>query len=440
MRTVLIASCLLTCSFISAQASAAEGYWNQFRGPHANGTSEAKGLPLKFAEGSQEVVWKAEVKGRAWSTPVVWGEQVWVTNAPEIINPEGATNQDSFSKGAKPLKTPLRLSAVCLDLKTGKVVHDVTVSEVYEPQYTHPTNSLASPTPWIEKGRIYVHFGTYGTACIDTGSGKKIWENHELKCHHWRGPGSSPVVHDDLVFLTFDGYDKQFIAALNKNTGKLVWKTNRDIDYGTDNGDRKKAYSTPQIVKSAGRDVLVSPFAMATIAYEPETGKPVWRVNHGGMNVGSRPLVGNGLVYISAGSGADSLIAVDPNGKGDITKTNIKWRAGRMVPKRPSQILVGDRYFMVEDGGVCSGLNALTGEVLWAKRVPGAYWSSPLYANGHLYCCSQDGKVAVVKADDDFELVHETMFKGGFTASPIVADNSLILRSHSHIYRIAKQD
>ena len=296
MRTVLIASCLLTCSFISAQASAAEGYWNQFRGPHANGTSEAKGLPLKFAEGSQEVVWKAEVKGRAWSTPVVWGEQIWVTNAPEIINPEGATNQDSFSKGAKPLKTPLRLSAVCLDLKTGKVIHDVTVSEVYEPQYTHPTNSLASPTPWIEKGRIYVHFGSYGTACIDTGSGKKIWENHELKCHHWRGPGSSPVVHGDLVFLTFDGYDKQFIAALNKNTGKLVWKTDRDIDYGTDNGDRKKAYSTPQIVKAAGRDVLVSPFAMATIAYEPETGKPVWRVNHGGMNVGSRPLVGNGLV------------------------------------------------------------------------------------------------------------------------------------------------
>tara|TARA_R110002072_G_scaffold13481_3_gene56975 strand:+ start:45292 stop:46614 length:1323 start_codon:yes stop_codon:yes gene_type:complete len=440
MRSVLFATCLLTFSFLSAIVHAEEGYWNQFRGPHADGTSESTGLPLTFGEGSNEVVWKVPMTGRAWSSPVVWENQLWVTNAPEIVNPEGATNQDSFSKGAKPLKDPLRLSAVCLDLKTGKVIHDVTIAEVYEPQYTHPTNSLASPTPWIEEGRIYVHFGTYGTACLDTATGKKIWENNELECHHWRGPGSSPIVHGDLLFLTFDGYDKQFIAALNKHTGKLVWKTDRGIDYGTDNGDRKKAYSTPLIVDAGGRDVLVSPFAMATIAYVPETGEPVWRVNHGGMNAGSRPLAGNGLVYISAGSGAESLIAVDPIGKGDITETNIKWKAGRMIPKRPSQVLIGDRYFMMEDGGVCSCLDALTGESLWAERVSGAYWSSPLYANGHLYCCSQDGKVAVIKVGDHFELIHETVFDDGFTASPIVANDSLILRSHSHIYRIAKQD
>ena len=205
MRSVLFATCLLTFSFLSAIVHAEEGYWNQFRGPHADGTSESTGLPLTFGEGSNEVVWKVPMTGRAWSSPVVWENQLWVTNAPEIVNPEGATNQDSFSKGAKPLKDPLRLSAVCLDLKTGKVIHDVTIAEVYEPQYTHPTNSLASPTPWIEEGRIYVHFGTYGTACLDTATGKKIWENNELECHHWRGPGSSPIVHGDLLFLTFDG-------------------------------------------------------------------------------------------------------------------------------------------------------------------------------------------------------------------------------------------
>ena len=440
MRTVLLAGAVLTFVLSGVSAAAEETYWNQFRGPHADGTSEATGLPLKFSEGSPEILWKTEVKGRAWSSPVVWGNQIWVTNAPEITNPEGATNEDSFSKGAKPLETPIRLSAVCLDLVTGKVIHDVTVSEVFEPQYTHPTNSYASPTPWVEEGRVYVHFGTYGTACIDTTTGKKIWENRELKCHHWRGPGSSPVVHDDLIFLTFDGFDKQFIAALNTNTGKLVWQRDRGVDYGTDNGDRKKAYSTPQIVDAGDRKVLVSPFAMATKAYVPETGEPVWTVFHGGMNAGSRPIFGNGLVYISAGSGAESLIAVDPKGTGNITESNIKWRAGRMVPKRPSQVLAGQHYFMMEDGGVCSCLDALTGEVLWANRVSGSYWSSPVYAGGHLYCCSQDGKVAVVKAGDEFELVHETMFDYGFTASPAVAGDSLILRSHSHIYRIAKQD
>ena len=441
MRTVLLAGVVLTLSVAVDAVGADTSYWNQFRGPHADGTTEATGLPLKFAEGSPEIVWKTEVKGRAWSSPVVWGNQIWVTNAPQIVNPAGATNTDSFSKGATPLETPLRLSAVCLDLETGKVLHDVTVAEVTEPQYTHPTNSLASPTPWIEEGRLYAHFGTYGTACIDTATGKKIWENHELECHHWRGPGSSPVVHGDLIFLTFDGYDKQFIAALNKNTGKLVWKTDRGVDYKTDNGDRKKAYSTPTIVDAGdGRKVLVSPFAMATIAYAPETGDPVWTVFHGGMNAGARPIVGNGLVYISAGGGADSLIAVDPKGKGDITKTHVKWRAGRMIPKRPSQVLVGQHYFMMEDGGVCSCLDALTGEVLWAERVPGAYWASPLYADGHLYCVSQDGKVSVVKAGAEFELVHETKFEEGFTASPAVAGKSLILRSESHVYRIAKQD
>ncbi|MDA0283257.1 MAG: PQQ-binding-like beta-propeller repeat protein [Planctomycetota bacterium] len=441
MRTTLLAGVVLTLSVFVNDARAEEGYWNQFRGPHADGTTQAKGLPLKFAEGSPEIVWKTEVKGRAWSSPVVWGNQIWMTNAPEITNPEGATNQDSFSKGAKPLETPIRLSAVCLDLETGKVIYDITVTEVSEPQYTHPTNSYASPTPWIEEGRIYVHFGTYGTACIDTTTGTKIWENHELECHHWRGPGSSPVVHGDLIYLTFDGYDKQFIAALNKNTGKLVWKRDRDVDYGTDNGDRKKAYSTPMVVDAGGgREVLVSPFAMATIAYALDTGEPVWKVIHGGMNAGSRPMFGNGLVYISAGSGADSLIAVDPKGNGDVTNSHIRWRSGRMIPKRPSQVLVGQKYFMMEDGGVCSCLNALTGDVIWANRVSGAYWSSPLYADGYLYCCSQDGKVAVVKADDEFELVHETVFEKGFTASPVVAGNSLILRSESHVYRIAKQD
>lgn len=440
MRTILLAVALLSAAVSGRSAVAEEVYWNQFRGPHANGTSEATGLPLQFAEGSPEIVWKTSVSGRAWSSPVVWGNQIWVTNAPEIINPEGATNQDSFSKGARPLETPIRLSAVCLDLETGKVIHDITVTEVFEPQYTHPTNSYASPTPFVEEGRVYVHFGTYGTACIDTATGEKIWENHELECHHWRGPGSSPIVHGDLIFLTFDGYDKQFIAALNKRTGKLVWKRDRDIDYGTDNGDRKKAYSTPQIVDAGGREVLVSPFAMATTAYAPKTGEPVWTVFHGGMNAGSRPIFGNGLVYISAGSGADSLIAVDPKGIGDISDSHIRWRAGRMVPKRPSQVLAGKHYFMMEDGGVCSCLDAMTGEVLWAKRVSGSYWSSPVYANGYLYCCSQDGKVAVVKAGESFELIHETTFDDGFTASPAVAGDSLILRSHSHLYRIAKQD
>ncbi len=435
MRTVLLSLVVL-----SGSVSAEEGFWNQFRGPHEDGTSEATGLPVTFGEDSPEIAWKTAVTGRAWSSPVIWGNQVWVTNAPQIQNPPGATNQKSFSEGTPPLKQPIRLSAVCLDLETGRILHDITVFEVYKPQYTHPTNGYASPTPWIEEGRIYVHFGVYGTACLDTRTGKKLWENTELECHHWRGPGASPVVHGDLIYLCFDGYDKQFVSALNRNTGKVEWTRNRDVDYGTDNGDRKKAYCTPRIVRTGGRDLLVSPFAMATIAYDALSGDPVWTVRHGGMNASARPLVGHGLVYICAGSADKSLIAVRPDGRGDVTDTHIEWSLGRMTPKRPSQLLIGREYYMIQDEGVFSCVDALSGEIVWTKRVPGMYWASPVYADGHIYCSSQDGGIAVIKASRDFELVAENKLDAGITASPAIAGNSLIVRTKSHIYRIRKAE
>lgn len=353
--------------------------WNQFRGPRADGSTTAKGLPTNFSE--ESATWKAPMPGRAWSSPVVWGNQVWVTNAPELQNPPGASNKQADIAAKEPLAEPIRLSAVCLDLETGKVLHDVTVFEVDRPQFTHETNSYASPTPVIEQGRLYVHFGTYGTACIDTNTGDKLWERRDLNVIHWRGAGSSPIVHRDLLFLTFDGYDKQFIVALDKNTGDTVWKRDRNIDYGTDNGDYKKAYSTPRVIKVRDRELVVSPFAMATIAYDVRSGEPVWTVRHGGMNAAARPLFGNGLVYVNAGDGKNSLVAIDPDGSGDITDSHIKWRLGRMVPKRPSQVLVGKRYLMVDDGGVAACLNANTGELVWKGRVGGKYWASPLYAD-----------------------------------------------------------
>ena len=434
MRSIVALSLL---SLLHSSLIAAEPYWNQFRGPDGSGATKAKGFPVRFSEGSKEIVWKTPVTGRAWSSPVVWGNQVWVTNAPQIQNPPAATNQNALPGFEKPLEKPIRLSAVCLDLETGKVLRDITCFEVDKPQYTHATNSYASPTPWIEEGRVYVHFGTYGTACIDTETGKKLWTNTELECHHWRGAGSSPVVHGELVFLCFDGFDKQFIAALDKNTGKIAWKKDRDVDYGTDNGDRKKAYGTPRVIRVDNRDLLISPFAMATIAYAPEDGSAIWKIMHGGMNAAARPQFGNGLVYINAGDGRNSLVAVDPKGKGDITKTNIRWRIGRMTPKRPSQILVGDRYYMVEDAGVVSCVDAKTGDFLWNGRIEGSYWASPLYADGHLYAFSQQGDVVVMEAGDEFKVVATNKLESGFNASPAVAGRSLILRTEKHVYRIA---
>ena len=425
MRTLVlllvVSNCLVT--------NAADENWNQFRGPRGDGTSNAVGLPTSFSEGSPEIVWKTPIPGRAWSSPVVWGNQIWITTAPEVQNvtPE------------KPkLERPIELFAVCVDIDSGKIIHNLKLFETDTPQFTHATNGYGSPTPYIEEGRVYIHFGVYGTACLDTKTGQKIWERRDLKCDHFRGPGSSPIVAHGLLFLTFDGFDVQYITALNKLTGKTVWKRDRDIDFGTTDGDAKKAYSTPLLIQSEGRELLISPFASATIAYEPLTGEPVWTVRHGGMNAAGRPLFGNGLLYISSADGPNPLIAVPPLGSGDIS-ANIAWRTNKSVPKRPSNILLGDLLFMINDSGVASCLDAKTGTEIWTRRLEGEYWSSPLYADGLIWCSSQSGTVTVFKAAREFEEVAVNKLESGFVASPAVTGNNLLLRSKTHLYRIEKK-
>ncbi len=427
MRAIAAVLAVSLCAVWFVETGRAEeANWNQFRGQRGDGSTTAKGLPTKFGEGSPEIVWKTPVAGRAWSSPVVWGDQIWLTNAPEVQN---------TPKEKPKLDAPIALSAVCLDLNTGRVIHDLKLFEFDTPQFTHATNSYGSPTPFIEAGRVYIHFGSYGTACLDTKTGQKIWERLDLKCDHFRGPGSSPVVHGGLLYLTFDGYDQQYITALDKLTGKSVWKQDRNIDFGTTDGDAKKGYSTPIIIQAGGRELLISPFAAATIAYDPKSGDPVWTVRHGGMNAAGRPLFGNGLVYINSADGPNPLVAVNPEGEGDITK-NIAWKTNKSVPKRASQLLVGDLMFMMNDGGVASCLNATTGAEVWTKRFDDNYWASPLVADGLIYCFSQTGNIPVFKAGREFELVAENKLGDGFNASPAVAGRSLILRSKTHVYRI----
>lgn len=421
MRVLAIALTLCACSAVFADEQ-----WNQYRGPRGDGTSTAKGLPVTFGEGSKEIVWKIPMPGRAWSSPVAWGKQIWFTNAPEIHN----------TTPEKPkLDEPLVLSAVCLDFDTGKIVHDLKLFEVDTPQFTHPTNSYGSPTPYIEEGRIYVHFGAYGTACLDTQTGKKIWERRDLPCDHFRGPGSSVAVYGDLLYLTMDGYDFQYIVALNKRTGETVWRKDRGVDFGTTDGDAKKSYSTPTLVESGGRSMLVSPFASHTIAYDPKTGEPLWQVKHGGMNAAARPLFGHGLVFINSADGPNPLIAVRPIGVGDIS-TEIVWKSSKAIPKRSSQLLIGDLLFLMNDSGVASCLEAETGNLVWTKRLGSDYWSSPIYADGLIYCFSQTGNAPVFKASREYDEVADNKLAEGCNASPAVVGRSLIVRTMKHVYRI----
>jgi outer membrane protein assembly factor BamB len=416
IRTRIAWVAVLACSMAGTSIDRAAGheFWNQFRGPHGNGHSDNARLPVEFDD-QRNVQWKVAIHGKGWSSPVVWGDQVWMTTATE----DGT-----------------RLSAVAVNLDTGKIEHDLLVFEVAQPEFCHPTNSYASCTPYVEEGRLYVHFGTYGTACIDTRTGKTLWERRDLNCDHFRGPAASAVVHGDVLFLSFDGVDVQFVVGLDKHTGKTIWRQDRNIDYGTTVGDRKKAYSTPAVIRIGDQWQMVSPSAMETIAYDPSTGSELWRVRHGGMNAAARPIYENGLLYLSGGEGREHLVAVRPRGTGDITESAVVWKTGKMVPDRSSQLVVDGRLFMVSDDGVASCLDAQTGTPLWTKRLGGAYWASPVYASGRIYFPSKEGTVVVIEASDKYVVSAKNEFPAGFNASPAIAGDTLILRSYTDLYRI----
>ena len=407
----LFALVVLSCGSVTAGEN-----WPQFRGPTGDGQSTATDLPLRWSE-SKNVKWKIPIRGKAWSSPVVWDDQIWLTTA-TVDGKE--------------------LYALCVDRRTGKILHDVTVFKIEEPQYCHPTNSYASPTPVVDEGRVYVHFGAHGTACLDRRNGEMIWQRQDFPCYHHRGPGSSPILHEEALFVHFDGYDYQYVVALDKRTGKTIWKKDRDIDYGTDNGDWKKAFGTPTIVIYKGRTQLVSPSAASTLAYDPKNGDVLWRVRHGGMNVAIRPIFGNGLVFITTGSGGFRFFAVKPDGIGDVTASHVVWKTKYAVPKRAAPVLIGDLLFMISDDGVMSCLEAKTAKRIWQKRLSGVYWASPVYADGRVFFFSEEGQTPVIEPGRTFKLLAMNKLGGGFMASPAVVGNSLILRTKTHLYCVQK--
>lgn len=414
MRVVIGLSCLL----LFASTADAANNWPQFRGPSGDGLAVNAKLPVEFGENSK-LKWKVAIAGKGWSSPVVWGKQIWLTTATE----DGK-----------------QMFGVCLDRDSGKEIHNLLIFENEKPRFCHPTNSYASPTPVIEEGRIYLHFGSYGTACLDTKTGTSLWTRRDLPCNHWRGPGSSPILHGDLLIVAYDGYDLQYVVALDKNSGETVWKKDRNIDYGTNDGDRKKAYSTGIVLTHDGRTQVVSPSAVETISYDPATGKELWRVRHGGMNAAVRPIYGHGLVYIAAGTGKDAMIAVRPDGNGDVTESHIEWGFAKGAPKRPSPILSGDSLYMIDDNGVATCMDATTAKVRWQARIGGNYRASPLLADGKIYFFELEGKVTVIEASAERKRVlAENKLDDGFQASPAVAGDSLLLRTTKHVYCFTHQ-
>ncbi len=385
--------------------------WPEFRGPTGDGVALGITLPTDLGD-QTNVSWETPIHGRGWSSPVIWGEQIWLTSATE--------------DGKK-------MFGICVDLKTGKVIHDKLIYQNENPRFRHATNSYASCTPAVETGRVYLHFGSYGTVCLDTNTGDTIWNREDFECDHFRGPGSSPILYGDNLIVAYDGSDKQYVVAFNKETGETAWKTDRNLEYGTDNGDWKKAYGTASVFEIAGKPMLIYPSASATVAYDPRTGEPMWTVYHDGMNASARPiLTKDGLVILTNGMGR--MDAVNPQGKGDITKTNIDWTLSKNVTRRPSPILVNGKLFMFNDKGIASCVRAKDGKILWQQRIKTTFAASPIFDGEHIFAFSEKGQIYAFQPSGEYELIEETELGDGFKASPAVAGDRLILRSISKLY------
>jgi outer membrane protein assembly factor BamB len=391
--------------------------WPEFRGPTGQGISEATNVPLKWS-GSENVAWKTPIPGSGWSSPALVKERLYITTA---VPREGGSG--------------LSLRALCLDARDGKSLWS---TEVFTPETGashHPKNGYASPTPLISEGRIYVHFGHLGTACLDL-DGKVLWSQTSIKYSPVHGNGGSPVLSGDRLIFSCDGAADPFVVALDRRTGQVVWKAPRHNDAVP----KKFSFSTPLIITNVGRQELISPGSGGTYAYDPSTGRELWRVTTGaGFSVVPRPVFAHGLIFVTSDYDFPKLLAIRPGGEGDVTTSHVAWQIGRGAPSTPSPIVVGDELYFVSDAGIATCADAKTGKVHWNERLGGGFSASPVYADGKLYFQNEEGVAYVLKPGKTFDLLAKNELGERALASYAVDDGTLFIRGAEHLFRIGRK-
>lgn len=401
-------------AFLGALTANAANDWPEFRGPTGQGLSGATNVPLNW-NATNNIAWKAAIPGEGWSSPVLVDGRIYLTSA---VN-------DSNS---------ISLRALCVNARDGRIEWN---EEVFEPdpgatQAIHKKNSLASPTPIVRAGHVYVHFGHMGTAALDL-NGKNLWRQTSLKYPPTHGNGGSPALIGDQLIFSCDGGPDPQVVALDVNTGAVRWKTPRNTTAA-----RRFSFSTPLAIDVNGATQIISPGSGFVGGYNPKDGAEIWRVRYGeGYSVITRPVFAHGLLFISSSYDRPVLYAIKPAAaKGDVTETHVAWTHAKGVPNTPSPLVVGDELYFVSDGGIATCLDARTGTVHWNERLGGGHSASPVFAEGRLYFQNEEGIGLVLKAGKTFEVLARNEIGERTLASIAVTDNAIFLRSKSHLWRI----
>jgi outer membrane protein assembly factor BamB len=432
--TASLALPLLITGFALAQPATTPLFWPDKQGPTGNGVvpdPDGAKMPLEWNEAAnQGIAWKTALEDEGHSTPVIGGDLIWFT----------AATKD----GKKDF-------VYCVDRRDGKIVHHKLLFENETPEELgNPINNYAAPSCVLEDDAVYVTFGTYGTARLDPRTAEVVWQRRDINARHYRGPGSSPVIFENLVILTFDGIDQQFTIALDKKTGKDAWKTPRSTNYGdldkegkpTRDGDLRKAYGTPALLKAGGTTQLVSVGSRAAFGYDPRTGKEIWTVTHAGYNAAVRPLVNGDTVYMNTGYPNGHLVAlkIGPDTTGDVTAKAL-WERPKYNADLASAVLVNDHIFQSSAAAVGVCVKLTDGTDAWSERLftgAGKVIASAIGTRERVYFFNEGGDATVVAAAPQFKVLARNKLESGMTASPAAADGALILRTKTHLYKIAK--
>ena len=433
LRSVALSLVFLLSAVITITATGNEG-WTQLRGPNGQGIASNVKPPLTWSD-TNNITWKVPTEQHGRSSPVVLGNRIWITTSIE-------KNVERKRIGSVDMQTASNatIGASCFNRADGKRLWHVTLFDIEKPQPVHFLNSWSTPTPVIENRRLYCDYGTFGTACLDADNGKEIWKK-QIPMYHQVGPGSSPIVYDNLLILIRDGHDAQFVIALDKKTGETAWKTNRPPLAGS-GGNVKKAFGTPMITRIAEKVQMVTVGAQWLVSYDPSSGKEIWRVNHGkGFSLSSIPMIRDNIVYFGTGCFVPELLAVNAGGQGDLAASNVIWRIKGQIPIMSIPLLVDDLIYCVADNGTASCIDTKDGSVVWRKQITGTYLASPIYAMGRIYFFNQKGKTTVLKAGREFEVLAENRLEieGDLVATPAFFDKAIYLRTDSHLYRIEEK-
>ncbi|MEM8735990.1 MAG: PQQ-binding-like beta-propeller repeat protein [Planctomycetota bacterium] len=408
---------------LASGGSTAWGDWPAFRGPTRDGVIAASELPTKWSA-TENVTWRTELPGQGWSSPIVVEDRIYLTAAVPM-EPEAGDNQATAKQG-------YTLELFILSTETGELISRLELfQQPASAPRIHKKNSHASPTVLHENGRLYVHFGHQGTACLST-TGQIIWRNDSLSYKPVHGNGGSPTIAGDLLIFSRDGGDVAEVTALDKNTGEIVWQTARDVEVR-----RTFSFCTPYLGEIEGRLQLILPGSNVVQSLNPATGEELWRLRYEGYSVIPRPVYHAGLIFVCTGYDRPKLLAIDPTGVGDVTETHLRWQSDDSIPHTPSLVATNNQILAVSDKGVAICFDATTGEERWKKRVGGNFSASPLLSGSSLYLQSEQGKCTVFELGVEPEKVAVNDIGERTLASFAVVEKDLLIRTDKALYRIS---